>query len=271
MDCSTDLDHPIGYTWSKEGGLVPDRSTMEGPTLTIPDLIPEDSGIYVCTATNPSRSVDIPTILTVTGVVPSFTQTPASYMTLPTLPDSYHALDIQISFKPEDKNGLILYNGQKRDGSGDFFSFGLASGVPQFKFDVGSGLVAIKADRPVEIGKWSTVTLSRDKVGGSMKVNGQGPYTGTLRGKYDGLDLIDPLYVGGVPNFGQIHRQAGYSKGFVGCVSELVISGKKQLLLRDSQTSRGISTCDTCAGISCLNGGICQEGLTSRGYKCKWI
>ncbi len=52
--------------------------------------------------------MDIPTILTVTGVVPYFTQAPSSYMTLPTLPDSYLTFDIQISFKPEDKNGKAL-------------------------------------------------------------------------------------------------------------------------------------------------------------------
>jgi hypothetical protein len=68
----------------------------------------QDSGNYICTATNAGGSVDIPTILTVTGVVPYFTQAPSSYMTLPTLPDSYLTFDIQISFKPEDKNGKAL-------------------------------------------------------------------------------------------------------------------------------------------------------------------
>lgn len=270
MDCTTDLDYPVGYTWSKEGGVIPDRSMMEGPALTIPDVVPQDSGIYVCTAMNPSGSVDIPTILTVTGVVPRFTQLPASYMTLPTLPDSYHTLDIEISFKPEDKNGLILYNGQRKDGAGDFFSFGLTNGVPHFRFDVGSGPVTIKAERPIQMSKWSTVKLKRDKGGGTMEVvNEQGPFSGSHSGIYEGLDLIESMYVGGVPNFGQIHRGTGHTKGFVGCISELIISGRKQLLLRDSETSRGISTCNTCAGVSCLNAGICQEGLTNRGYKCK--
>ena len=158
-------------------------------------------------------------------------------------------------------SGLLLYNGQKIDGSGDFISLGLVNGIPEFRFDVGSGVAVIKAERPIEIGKWHTIKLSRDRKGGSMTVNKETPVLGNVHGKFEGLDLIENMYVGGVPNFGQIHRLAGHSKGFVGCVSELIISGKKQQLLRDSQTSRGISTCDTCVVNSCRNGGICQEGL----------
>ena len=151
-----------------------------------------------------------------TGVVPHFTQTPTSYMTLPTLPDSYLTFDLEISFKPEDKDGLILYDGQRKDGSGDFVSFGLVNGVPEFRFDVGSGPAVIKADGPVTTGEWHTAKLSRDRRGGTMMVNNDGPYHGNIRGKFEGLDLIEPLYIGGLPNFGHIHKLAGQSKGFVG-------------------------------------------------------
>ena len=49
--------------------------------------------------------MDLPTVLVVTGVVPHFAQSPQSYMSLPTLPDAYLKFNIEISFKPEDKNG----------------------------------------------------------------------------------------------------------------------------------------------------------------------
>jgi hypothetical protein len=112
--------------------------------------------------------------------------------------------------------GLLLYNGQKVDGTGDFISLGLVNGIPEFRFDVGSGPAVIKSDRPVEMGKWSTIKLTRDRTGGTMTVNGQGPYFGNVHGKFQGLDLIEHMYVGGVPNFNQIHRLAGHTKGFVG-------------------------------------------------------
>ncbi|CAG7838540.1 unnamed protein product [Allacma fusca] len=268
MDCRTDLDLPVEYTWHKQGGIVPTAAMIQGPTVTIPDVSPEDAGTYICSVSNQVTSVDIPTVLVVTGVVPHFAQAPQSYMALPTLPDAYLKFDIEVSFKPEDKNGMLLYNGQHRDGSGDFVSFGLSNGIPEFRFDVGSGPAVIRGDRPVDIGRWSTVKLTRDRTEGTMVINEQGPFFGSIKGNFHGLDLIEPLYIGGVPNFGSIHRLAGQTKGFTGCISELVIGGKKQQLLRDSQTSRGVQTCDTCNLNTCKNGGICQEGLTHRGYSC---
>ena len=41
MDCNSGLDQPIEYTWSRERGFIPHGGVSEGPTLTIPDLIPE--------------------------------------------------------------------------------------------------------------------------------------------------------------------------------------------------------------------------------------
>lgn len=65
----------------------------------------EDAGTYVCTARNGEETMDIPTVLVVTGVVPYFAQAPLSYMQLPTLPDAYTQFDIEISFKPEAPDG----------------------------------------------------------------------------------------------------------------------------------------------------------------------
>lgn len=208
------------------------------------------------------------TVLVVTGAVPYFTQAPNSYMSLPTLPDSYLKFDIEISFKPENPNGLILYNGQKRDGSGDFISFGISNGYPEFRFDVGSGPAVIRGTRPLELGQWHTVNLSRSKSEGFMIVDETEHFTGSIYGSFQGLDLLEPLYVGGHPNFKQVHRLAGQSKGFVGCVSELIIGTKKQQLLRDSLSSRGVAACDTCTANSCTNGAACQEGLSKRGFTC---
>lgn len=53
-------------------------------------------------------------------------------------------------------------------------------------------------------------------VTGDMYVDGAGPYRGTAAGRFQGLDLIEPLYLGGVPDFRSIHRLTGHSQGFVG-------------------------------------------------------
>jgi hypothetical protein len=49
-----------------------------------------------------------------------------------------------------------------------------------------------------------------------MYVDGHGPYSGTALGTFQGLDLMEPLYVGGVPDFRNIHRLNGFTQGFVG-------------------------------------------------------
>lgn len=97
------------------------------------------------------------------NVVPYFAQAPLSYMQMPTLPNAYMEFDIEKSFKPESPDGLILYNGQQAGGSGDFISFGLNNGFPEFRFDVGAGPAVIKSDRDIDLGKWHTVKLSRNR------------------------------------------------------------------------------------------------------------
>jgi len=141
MECRTDLRHPVKFTWSRQGGILPKAARVEGviqllflllfsldflsfnydviilfplstrqSKLTIPEVRAEDAGTYVCTARNTDEIVDIPTVLVVTGVVPYFAQAPLSYMQMPTLPDAYMQFDIEISFKPESPDGNYLDN-----------------------------------------------------------------------------------------------------------------------------------------------------------------
>ena len=45
---------------------------------------------------------------------------------------------------------------------------------------------------------------------------------GVSEGRFMGLDLVEPLYLGGVPDFQNVHRQTGMTSGFKGCISRLV-------------------------------------------------
>ena len=51
---------------------------------------------------------------------------------------------------------------------------------------------------------------------GKMTVDGDTEVTGEADGEYVGLDLSEPLYIGGVPDFSQIHAENGFNQGFVG-------------------------------------------------------
>lgn len=93
----------------------------------------DSAGTYICTASNGVESSEVPTILVVTGVIPNFTQAPRSFIALPPVPDSYLKFNIEVSFKPEKYNGIILYNSEDSKGTGDFIMLSLVDGYPEFR------------------------------------------------------------------------------------------------------------------------------------------
>ncbi|GFS51261.1 basement membrane-specific heparan sulfate proteoglycan core protein [Trichonephila inaurata madagascariensis] len=266
MDCKTTLDPPVAYTWYKQGGVLPLEATTNGGQLTIPDVKGEDAGTYICTAKSPVGTIDVPTILIVTGVVPYFSQTPLSYMRMPTLSDAYLSFEVEIAFKPESMNGLLLYNGQKQE-QGDFIALVLNNGYVEFRFELGSGPAVIRSTEPVEMRKWHTVHIRRERKDGFLRVDDRPEVTGSAQGKFLGLDLVQPMYIGSVPDFGLIESNAGALRGFIGCISHYKTGKVVHNLLREAE-SYGISTCETCSSNPCLHGGVCQEALTMVGYNC---
>lgn len=112
------------------------------------------------------------------ALVPYFPQNPNSYMSFAPLPDVYLDLDILLSFRPESTDGLLLYNGQHTQTNGDFVCFGLSGAVPEFRFDVGSGPAIIRGKNPLELNKWHTVHLRREKKNGGETGCTQELYSG---------------------------------------------------------------------------------------------
>lgn len=179
-----------------------------------------DASTYTCSARNRVTSIDVPIILVVTGIVPYFTQAPNSYLTLPTLGDAYKQFSFEISFKPENENGLILYNGNKDDKSVDFISLSLVNSVPEFKYNLGYRTTTVKADRPITTREWHTVKVMRNKKKVTMFVDGNGPYVGVADGRLLGLELDLPLYLGGVPNGHRISPDVFQYTPYVGFVGK---------------------------------------------------
>ncbi|XP_018343803.1 PREDICTED: basement membrane-specific heparan sulfate proteoglycan core protein isoform X2 [Trachymyrmex septentrionalis] len=268
MDCRLDLDPPIQFQWNKLGGLLPRDSQTYENKLKLTNVKAEDAGTYICSGNNEESRVEIPTVLVVTGVVPNFSQAPESYIAFPPLPDSYLKFNIEISFKPESYDGILLYNDESGHGDGDFIILSLNNGYPQFKFNLGSGPAVIRADKPVTLSEWHTIKIQRNRKEGTMLVDGEGPYKMVALGRRQGLDLKEPLYIGGVPSYSRINVQAEANTGFVGCISRLVLGEKQVDLIGDQTDSVGITTCETCAENPCNNGGVCQEAATKNGYTC---
>ncbi|XP_042159697.1 basement membrane-specific heparan sulfate proteoglycan core protein isoform X4 [Oncorhynchus tshawytscha] len=260
--------------WSKLDGELPPKCRQVVNTLTVPEVTHEDSGIYVCTASNKQGKVEALTTLKVHDrVMPYFTQEPLSHLTLPTIKNAYKSFSIKISFRPDNPDGLILYagmiiyNGQKRTMGADFISLGLVGGRPEFRFDVGSGMATIRYPTPIKLGEFHTIELYRNQTQGSIIVDREAPVNGSSQGKFQGLDLNEELYVGGYPNYTLLAKTAGLKTGFVGCIRKLVIQGD-EIIFKDLQrSSTGVSNCPVCTDRPCQNGGMCQDSEASL-YKC---
>lgn len=98
-------------------------------------------------------------------------------------------------------------------------------------------------------------------------MNGIGPFIGTSPGRYQGLDLNEPMYLGSVPNFTAISPAAGFDSGFVGCISFLKVNDQVEELSKALERS-DVSDCDTCSASQCKNHGACQESPNEKGYQC---
>ncbi|KAJ3585960.1 hypothetical protein NHX12_012366, partial [Muraenolepis orangiensis] len=260
--------------WSKMGEDLPAKCFQVLNVLTVPRVSQEDSGTYVCTASNKQGKVEAFTSLQVhERVMPYFAQEPLSYLSLPTIKNAYKAFTIRITFRPDNVDGVILYagmivyNGQRRSTGADFMSLGLVGGRLEFRFDVGSGMATIRDPNPLKLGEFHTVELYRNLTLGSLSVDGGDAINGSSQGKFQGLDLNEELHVGGYPNYTLIHKTAGIKSGFVGCIRQLIIQDEEVIFKDLHRSSTGVTNCPTCKDQPCQNGGQCAVSETSL-YKC---
>lgn len=239
--------------------------------LRLENVQAKDAGTYICTASTGLESVEIPITLIVTGGIPYFPQAPQSFLTFPKLEDSYMKFNFEVTFNPEHPNGLILYNGQKR-GEGNYIAFSLNDGYPEFRYDFGTGPVIIRAEKPIELKKWHTVKVNKVRKEGYFLVDDQHPVAFPEITR-TGVELLENLYVGGVPNYNDIVPSAisATTKGFVGCVSRLILKDREIELKQDAIAAEGITSCETCANDVCENDGVCLETQTEQGFTCKHL
>lgn len=189
-------------------------------------------------------------------------------MVFPKIEDAFMKFNIEITFKPERDNGLIFYNGQRR-GSGDYIALSLNGGYPEFRYDFGNNATVLKANRRISKGQWHTIKINRIRKDGFMIIDNQDTVPMPSSARVPGLELIENLYLGGVPKFEDIVPTAvAVKEGFVGCISRLILSGREVELNQEVIFSEGTTSCEPCADDPCSNDGICLEANSETGYTC---
>ena len=139
--------------------------------------------------------------------------------------------------------------------------------------DLGSGAIKVRASRRrVDDGVWHELTLRRSGREGKVGVDGQWNEFKTP-GDSTQLELDSPMYIGGIgPPYAAINIPAALwtgtlRQGYVGCLRDLVLSGKPidiAAYARQQDSASVKPSCHTqtgqCVPNPCLNGGSCSEG-----------
>ncbi|KAL0852381.1 hypothetical protein ABMA28_000578 [Loxostege sticticalis] len=270
MPCSHNLEQPVSVEWRREYSPLQPEVRANDPTLHLERVMESDAGTYVCRVSNSRTAVESRAVLRVAGVVPRFDGN--GWISMPTLKEAYRQFDIEISFKPIDASGLILFNGENSGPDGDYIALQLVRGVPRFIVDDDAGPIVVNGDRPLTLNDWHTIRISRTESMVTMDVDNNGP-TNVKAPSWQVLDLHGPLYIGGVPDYAvlpaQLREPSGReTSGFIGCVSMLILGHEEKNIMMYRIEESNVLECDSCSPNLCYKNGVCQEARNERGYIC---
>ncbi|NXC09441.1 AGRIN protein, partial [Orthonyx spaldingii] len=186
------------------------------------------------------------------------------------VPDLQEKMSMEVVFLAKNPSGMIFYNGQKTDGKGDFVSLALHQGHLEYRYDLGKGAAVLRSKEPVPLNTWVSVLLERSGRKGVLRVNNGERVMGESPVPHMVLNLKEPLYVGGAPDFSKLARAAAISSGFEGAVQRLSVQGVPLLQEQNIRRAMEISPfrghpC-TQKPNPCHNGGSCSPSM--EGYEC---
>jgi coxsackievirus/adenovirus receptor len=127
-----------------------------------------------------------------------------------------------MEFKSFSDDGILLYDQQQSDGSGDFISIAIINklDIPrwylpnicgarltifvsyrfvEFKYNLGNGAVVLTSVHPIVIGVQHKIVAKRYQKDGLLQFENYEPVRSVSMGSLRSLDLNDNAYVGYVP------------------------------------------------------------------------
>lgn len=188
---------------------------------------------------------------------------------------AYSSVNIDFRFKTLEANGLLFYNGGRRN---DFVGVELVNGHVHYIFDLGDGPITLRDKSRVHMNdnRWHVVSIRRP-----------GPKTHTLvvddvievynaPGNNMHMELEGIMYVGGV--FKDMYQKlppAIMSRtGFEGCLASIDLADISPSLTDDAvvPSSLVVAGCEgptKCSQNACANRGVCVQQWNAYACECE--
>ncbi|XP_067659548.1 agrin-like isoform X2 [Haliotis asinina] len=209
--------------------------------------------------------------------VPSFSG--KSYLKVPRIRKANKNLNIEVVFQTLNKDGILLFNSQNKNGSGDFISLAIKDGFIEFRYNLGGGESTVRSKTMVTLKKSHRVVIKRRGENAILIMDNEDPVSGASDHTHTSLNLGDPLFIGFVPNaLPDVYNRIGVSLGLVGCIHVLKAGNEGNLRNynleypnRNTDIADGadIGECgnNPCKSMPCQNEGACIM-QDQRNYKC---
>jgi hypothetical protein len=198
--------------------------------------------------------------------VPFFTG--QSYLAHDSLSHVFATTSLTLEVRPSSPNGLLLFN--KQTDNVDYIAVVLREGVVEFWYNLGSGPAIIPSSQPLELDEWHAIEVYRSGASGQLIVDDLLPVSGNSAGSLTGLQLGDPLFIGGVSDSarGDLPPMIRVVGGYRGCVRSVASNTLPIQLISDANYGVAIEECPLlpCTGSPCLNNGVCF--VESGGQQC---
>ncbi|CAH1124036.1 unnamed protein product [Ceutorhynchus assimilis] len=186
---------------------------------------------------------------------------------------AYSSIHIDFMFKTREANGLIMFNGGKKE---DFVAVELVDGHINYVVNVGDGTVTLRdtVRSHLNDNRWHTVGIRRPSARQHTLMVDDDIVIATNYGTGN-LELDGILYLGGVYKdlYAQLPQEDVKSRhGFEGCIAGLDLNGESPNIMEDAVVHSSLVTagCEgqsaKCSHNVCANAGICVQQWNS--YTC---
>ncbi|XP_011498922.1 PREDICTED: pikachurin [Ceratosolen solmsi marchali] len=190
-----------------------------------------------------------------------------SWLAFPALHAAYKHVQLELEFRPEAWDGVLLLAGERDDLQGDFMALIIHHGYVEFRFDCGSGVGIVRSSETVKLNEWNILNIYRHRWDAWLQLNQEKRIQGRSKGLFSRITFREPLFVGGPGNTSGLERLP-VRNGFWGCVRNLEINEQRYRfpLAPQGDALNGFDvekcTADRCSKVPCEHGGKC---LTTGG------